>query len=386
MSAIVPSLAICFSAIPDPRHAQGRRPPLVAILLLACVAMLAGARGQSGIADWAKNYGEPWRARLGFTHAKGPSQSTLQRVFARLSLPTLEAQLARWAQQLFVAFPALVEMPADPAAPVALDGVAIDGKTPRMSARCGAIDAHLFSLCSHRLGCVLGQLAVSDKTNEAAASDDLLAMLLLNGVVITGDAMFAQADIAQTIRDGGNDYLLVLKENQPTLLAETMLLFDDADAVQASAEETDSHSQRLERRRLTAAPELAGVTDWPGLAQVLRMERRVIDVHTGEIRDETAYALTSLPPARATPQQLLTLWRQHWHIENKVHYVRDVTFGEDDSTVRMGNGPHVLAALRNTVIGLHRALEATNIAAACRRYAAQPARALAAVGLTPDNE
>ena len=386
MSTIVPPLATCFAAIPDPRHAQGRRHPLVAILLLACVAMLAGARGQSGIADWAKNYGEPWRVRLGFTHAKGPSQSTLHRVFARLCLATLEAQLAHWAQQLFAAFPADADPATDPAAPVPLDGVAMDGKTLRMSARCGATDAHLLSLCSHRLGCVLAQLAVGDKTNEAAASDDLLAMLLLDGVVVTGDAMFTQADIAQTILDGGNDYLLVLKENQPTLLDETVLLFADPDATLASAEETDSHSQRLERRRLTAAPELAGVTDWPGLAQVLRMERRVIDLHTGEVRDETAYALTSLPAERATAGQLLTLWRQHWHIENKVHYVRDVTYGEDEATVRTGNGPQALAALRNTALTLLRRAGETNIAAACRRYAAQPALALAAVGLTPENE
>jgi predicted transposase YbfD/YdcC len=386
VSTIVPSLATIFAAIPDPRRAQGRRHSLVALLLLACVAMLAGARGQSGIAEWAQNYGEPWRSRLGFTHPKGPSQSTLQRVFARINLATLEAQLACWAQHLFLALPAQPETTADRAAPAALDGVAMDGKTLRMSARCGARDAHLLSLCSHRLGVVLAQLAVSEKTNEAAASDDLLAMLLLNGVVITGDAMFTQQEIVQTICESGNDYLVVLKENQPTLLAETALLFADPDAVQERAEETDSHSQRLERRRLTAAPELAGVTGWPGLAQVLRMERRVIDLHTGEIRNETAYALTSLPPERATAQQLLRLWRQHWHIENKVHYVRDVTYGEDDSTVRTGSGPHVLAALRNTAITLLRRAGATNIAAACRRYAAQPALALTAVGLALENE
>jgi hypothetical protein len=189
------------------------------------------------------------------------------------------------------------------------------------------------------------------------------------------------------VLDGGNDYLLVVKENQPTLLAEITLLFADPEAVVASAEETDAHSQRLEDRRLCAAPELAGVTDWPGLAQVLRMERRVIDLPTGAVREETAYAITSLVPTRATPAQLLTLWRQHWHIENKVHYVRGcplggMTFGEDHSTVRAGRAAQALAAVRNTAISLLRREGATNIAAACRRYQAQPARALAAVGLT----
>ncbi len=116
------------------------------------------------------------------------------------------------------------------------------------------------------------------------------------------------------------------------------------------------------------------------------MERRVIDLPTGEVREETAYAITSLTPTRATPPQLLVLPPQHWHIENKVHYVRDVTFGEDRATVRAGRGPQTLAALRNTAISLLRREGATNIAAACRRYQAQPALALAAVGLRSDNE
>ncbi len=182
MPPIVPPLAEVFATIPDFRHARGKRHSLSALLLLACVAMLAGARGQSGIADWAKNYGEPWRTHLGFTHPKGPSQSTVQRVFAHIAVETLEAQLACWAQQVFVAIP-----PPDTETDVS-EGVAMDGKTLRMSARCGAVDAHLLSLCSHRLGLVLTQMAVSDKTNEDAASDDLLATLLLTGVVITADA------------------------------------------------------------------------------------------------------------------------------------------------------------------------------------------------------
>lgn len=383
MPQIVPPLVAVFAAIPDPRRAQGKRHPLTALLLLACVAMLAGARGQSAIADWAKHHGEEWRSRLGFTHRKGPSQSTVQRLFAHLAVETLEAQLACWAQQVVGALGASRGAADVPDAP---EGVAMDGKALRMSARCGAVDAHLLSLCSHRLGIVLAQRAVSDKTNEAVASDDLLAMLLLSGVVITADAMFTHTDIAQTVLDAGNDYLLVVKENQPTLLAEITELFADPEAIVASAEETDAHSQRLEHRRLSAAPELAGVTDWPGLAQVLRMERQVTDLRTGAVQEERAYAITSLAPARATPAQLLTLWRQHWHIENKLHYVRDVTFGEDRSTVRAGRGAQVLAAVRNTAISLLRCEGATNIAAACRRYQAQPALALAAVGLCAENE
>jgi predicted transposase YbfD/YdcC len=374
MPPIVPPLAACFATLPEYRHARGKRHPLTALLLLACVAMLTGARGPSGIADWAKHHGEPWRRRLGLTHHQGPSQSTMQRLFAHIAVDALEAQLAHWAQQVLLALP--------PPDPTILDGVAMDGKTMRMSARCGATDPYLLSLYSHRLGLVLAQCAVAAKTNEIGASDDLLAQLVLTGVVVTGDAIFTQSAIAETLLAQGNDYLLVVKENQPTLHDDLVTLFADPDAVMQVVDECDTHSQRLERRRLVVSTELVGYSTWPGLAQALCIERRRTDMHTGETSVETAYAVTSLSPERATPRQLLTLWREHWRIENRLHYVRDVTYGEDRATVRAGRGAQALAAIRNVAIGLLRLAGETNIAAGCRRYQAQPARALAAVGIT----
>ena len=145
-----------------------------------------------------------------------------------------------------------------------LAGVAMDGKTLRMSAQCGAADAHLVSLFSHRLGVVLARSGGGDKTNEITASADALAMLLLTGVVITADAMFTQRAIARTILDAGNDYLLVVKENQPTLHEEIAMLFADPDAAVSVAEETSTHSQRIEQRRLRASTELVGYTRLAG--------------------------------------------------------------------------------------------------------------------------
>jgi Transposase DDE domain len=177
----------------------------------------------------------------------------------------------------------------------------------------------------------------------------------------------------------------VVKENQPALHADIAATFapaaDDTGLV-GTTREVAVHGGRLERRELTASTALAGYSDWPGLRQVLKLERRTIHKRTGLVlRQETAYAGTSLPPARATPAQLLRLWRQHWRIENQLHYVRDVTFDEDRASVRTQPAPQLMAAFRNTAIGLQRRLGATNIAAACRRYLAQPAAALVAVGL-----
>jgi Transposase DDE domain len=130
---------------------------------------------------------------------------------------------------------------------------------------------------------------------------------------------------------------------------------------------------------------LQDYVDWPGAQQVFRIVRRVVTKRTGEVRRETVYGVTSLLPTQTTAAQVLRLVREHWHIENRSHWVRDVTFGEDSSQVRRGSIPQVMAALRNTVIGLLRQTGAPNLAAARRYYAANPAAALALLGITFEN-
>ena len=377
-STRVPALAAYLAAIPDYRAARGQRHPWLPLLLLVCVAMLCGARGQSGIAAWGRDYGQPWLRRLGFTRGAGPSQPTLHRLFAGVAYAAVEAALGAWAEQ------ALAQAVAH-----GLEGVALDGKTLRGSKKRGAADAHLLAALSHRLGVVLGQVAVADKTNEIGAADELLLGLVLEGRVITADALLTQRALARAVVARGGDYLLAVKGNQPGLLGDIALLFADPDlvAAAAAAATVSQHGGRLETRRLTASPALAGYSDWPGLQQVLRLERRVVAKATGAVlRRETAYAVTSLTPAAAAPAQLLALRRGPWSIENRLHYVRAVTFDEDRASTHTGTVPQCMAAFRNAAIGLLRTLGATNIAAATRRYAAQPARALAALGLPDDFE
>lgn len=153
-----------------------------------------------------------------------------------------------------------------------------------------------------------------------------------------------------------------------------------ADTIQ-TAQTTDCHGGRVETRRLSASTALQDYLEWPGHAQVLELRRLVTDKRTSKTRQEVVYGITSLGPERVSAAQLLRLWREHWHIENKLHWVRDVTFDEDRSQVRVGHAPQVMAALRNVAISVLRLGGAENIAAACRRYAARPALALAAVGI-----
>jgi predicted transposase YbfD/YdcC len=137
----------------------------------------------------------------------------------------------------------------------------------------------------------------------------------------------------------------------------------------------------VERRKLRASTALNDYVDFPHVAQVCRIERDVVELKSGKHRHETVFAITSLTPAQADPHRLLCLNRGHWGVENRSHYVRDVTFDEDRSRIRVGTGPAMMATLRNLAISLARLLGFTNIASALRAFAAQPRRTLAALGL-----
>lgn len=146
-----------------------------------------------------------------------------------------------------------------------------------------------------------------------------------------------------------------------------------------TAQESDLHGDRIEHRRLFTTTRLNDYLDWPGVQQVCRMDRtRTL---RGKTTHETAYAITSLSPDQAGPEDLLRLWRGHWRIENSLHYVRDVTFGEDACRVRSGHAPQLLAAARNAVVSLLNLNHEPNRAAALRRYANRPELAFRALGL-----
>lgn len=233
------------------------------------------------------------------------------------------------------------------------------------------------------------QQAVADKTNEIGAIGDALGALVLENRVITIDALLTQRDVAQTIIDGGGDYVMIVKGNQPTLREEIATLFATLQLVAETLESAatlDCGHVRIERRRMTTSTALCGYTAWAGLEQVFELEREVTLKQSGEQRAEIVYGVTSLRREQASASQVMELVRHHWHIENKSHWVRDVTLDEDRSQVRVGSIPQVMAALRNTAIGLMRVAGETNIAAACRRFAAQPWAALALIGITPRTE
>lgn len=210
----------------------------------------------------------------------------------------------------------------------------------------------------------------------------------LQGWIVTGDAGLSHKVVAETIVEQGGDYVLTVKQNQPTLYADIALLFQErwvvADTI-TSSDRLHLHGSRAEQRILQASTALQGYCPWPGLQLVFRIERRFTDKRTGHTTCDVDFDITSLSAQRADAHRLATLVRGHWGIENRLHWVRDVTFSEDASHVRSGHAPQTMATLRNTAIGLIRLLGFRGIAPTLRHFAAHPAKAVAVLALQPSS-
>ena len=209
------------------------------------------------------------------------------------------------------------------------------------------------------------------------------------GRVLTGDALSCQRKLCAQVLAAGGDYLVPVKENQPTLLADLALLFDPPAALgpaalvdrREAATRDRGHGRQEEVRRLVASTDLAAYLDWPGLAQVFRLERSWRE--HGKAKHALLYGITSLSPADGPPERLLALKRGHWAIENGLHRVKDVALGEDQSTLHCGQGPTVMAFLRDAAVSLLRRAGIRQIAARLREHAQDPAPAVALVLGTP---
>jgi len=246
----------------------------------------------------------------------------------------------------------------------------------------------LISLVRHGSGLTLAQLAVARKRNEITAVPLLLAGRDLTDTVTTMDALLTQRAIARTILAQGGHYLMVVKRNQRRLY-EDLELFFRLPPIAADGEEWDrvqtiskGHG-RIERRTLESSSGLCTYLNWPGVAQVLRRTCERTIVATGEYSCEVSYGLTDLGPAHAGATQLEGLWRGHWTIENRDHYVRDVTLGEDVGQAHTGSTAHALAAWRNGILIALRRAGWCNIADAVRAYAASVHNTLDLIGAVP---
>lgn len=336
-------LAEVFVSVTDPRQAGKVEHDLVELLVVAVNAVLVGADTFVEIELWAKEKLDWLRGYLPLA-AGIPSHDTFGRLFGLIDPEEFEAAFRRWVGAV------LPTLGADAV-------VAIDGKTSRRTGKVGATPLHLVSAFAAGAGLILGQRATAVKSNEKTAIPELLATLALEGCIVTIDAMGTQANIAQAIRDRGADYILAVKDNQPTLadaMRDFFTLFKVAPdkTPHTMAETVEKDHGRLETRRCYAFDQLACLhrpEQWPDLQSfaVIESQRCV----SGKTSTEQRFYLSSLAPDAARLGQAI---RAHWSVENRLHWCMDVAFADDQMRARTGHAAHNLALLKHITLNLIR--------------------------------
>jgi len=357
MSDVVEAFAelrILLTETPDPRNRQGIRHELADVLFIALVAIIAGVNSAETMEIFAETHKDWFRQRCGL-RARVPSQDTFLRVLAALDPIEFGKVFQRWVDSIW-----------------GVEGrsghIAIDGKTLRGSFNhaAGTGPVHSVSAWLCNKGIVLGQVKVDSKSNEIVAIPAPIKLLDIKGCTITIDAMGCQRAIAQQIVESGGHYILALKENQPSLCKEVTEFFADAEQqtrplddpapIVSVEEQTSKGHGRVEVRRCTVARDLSWITSsqqWPGLTAVAKIERTRTTISTNKTTHESAYFIVSNPNATATDVESIV--RDHWGIENTLHWTLDMTFQEDAARIRTKNAAQNFSIMRRAALNLLKA-------------------------------
>jgi len=386
------ALVARLSGVVDLRRRRGRRHSLVVVLVLvACATLVVGGDSIAAIWQWAARVSQDKLARLGARRNPltgrflVPSERTFRRVLGRLDADALDAAIGSWVADVArgaAPAPVVAATPGPPereqrraaqrsvehpAPDGLLPAAAIDGKALRGARTPEGGRVFLVAAIDHATGAVLGQRQVPSKRGEGAAARALLTGLRAPGMVWTLDALHTTKATARLITtELHGHYILIIKGNQPIArdAAAALLSGPDTDWVDTTATDDDRGHGRVERRTIRVAP--ADDSLFPGAVQAFRLRRDTggLDgVWTGK---EIVYGITSLPAELAGPAQLNHYERRHWVVEDRLHWVRDVTFHEDASQLRTGTAPRALAAFRNLAISAVRLAGRANIAHARR--------------------
>lgn len=335
-----PSLARYFAELPDPRVDRTKKHALGDILVIALCATIAGADSWEEVERFGRAK-QGWLKTFLALPNGIPSHDTFYRVFTRLDPKRFAGCVTRWMEAACEA--------------TGLRHIAIDGKAVR------AAPGDTFSGCLHLVGAwaaenrlILGQEPVAEKSHEIAAIPELLRVLSLKGALVTIDAAGCQKEIARQVRGGGGDYLLAVKGNQPSLHEAVQAVFDRACEADFAGFEHDGHEQvedghgRHEERYVTVIHDPDGLPpEWPDVAAVVLVGRERAVKGTNTSTDH--YYITSL---RGTAEELGRLVRRHWSVENELHWVLDVAFGEDSNRTASGHAGVNLGLIRRVAASL----------------------------------
>jgi predicted transposase YbfD/YdcC len=422
------SLYRSLEQVRDGRKARGKHYPLPLLLTLILLAKLAGETSISGVVDWSRHRA-PWlRQQLNWPRGF-PTNSTYTYALAR----TDAEQLVQVVAQVLIRAQSRQAGTgeAQPLTQVAMDGKALrgtwsqekkawekkraeekkqkkreaaekkkqkkhketeqmeakkhkemEGKEKKQEQKEGEPDkevrhpsVHLLSLYDCQSGLVLAQRSIDAKANEISAAAALAHPALVKGRLISADAIHTQKKWCALVNAFAGDYLLFAKGNQPSLSQDLQDFFTDPDAQRKEwgyAKQVQKGHGRIEVRQIWTSTQMNAwfEPEWTGIAQVFCVHRQVTEAGTS--REETVYGITSLTRQQANAHRLLTCVQTHWRIENRLHWRRDVTLGEDGCRVRMAGAPQALAALNGAVLGLMDWLGVSNVPKQMRYFAAHP--------------
>ena len=300
--------------VPDFRKCRGKRHPLQAVLGLIVIAMMAGYRTYSAMAEYGRTYDPKLAEALGFTHKKTPCGATLHHLLKNIDIKALETTLSQWAKNV------LTQIATQEA-----EAIAVDGKTLIGSQKQDAVISHLLSAVSHQLGITLAQQPADSKTNEIPISQEILQVLDVAGKIVTTDALLTQRSLRQDLRQADADYVTPVKANQKNLYLDIQQLFQpfsdietpdveqrrfrnlhtDASAHLDTCETVEKADGFITTRTLRASTLLNDYLTWPDLAQVYEYRCERIHIRTGEITHQTQYGITSLTSQEASAERLL---------------------------------------------------------------------------------
>lgn len=363
-----------FEQWTDKRKAKGKRYALATILVGMFLAKLCGEDKPSGMAEWVALRGK-WIAQvLELKRTSMPSHHTYRRTLAEnLDVEEFEALARAHQQQSGKAGYQVV--------------VAMDGKILRGTIDLGTSNGLcLLAVYLPGEGITLAQIAIEDKQSEVSAAPTLLGWVDLRNKVVIGDALHTQRQLSIQIGKSGGNYVWTVKGNHPQLLQDLQDWFDDKVPLLPgqgcppkdfqSVTLTSKGHGRLEVRTLTTSSQLNDFLDWPFLQQVFQLKRTVSISRTGKIRQETVFGITSLAAEHASPAQLLEMLRSYWHIENSLHYPRDVTLHEDQTRFKKHSAAHNMAIINNLLLSLIAKSHFPFVPSARRFFAAHPDKAL----------
>lgn len=325
-----------FGKMKDLRADKAKKHILGDIMFITIAAILSGAETWNDIEDYGNAKLEWLKTQLSLPNGI-PSHDTFNRVFSALDPVMFEQCFLKWVKSI----------------QKSSDGgiIAIDGKTMRGSKKAGGkYAAHIVSAWCDKNDLILGQIKVDEKSNEITAIPQLINMLFVEGSVVTIDAMGCQKKIAKKIIKKNADYVLALKGNQKDLLDDVKDSFRSPTLSRISKDLDFGHG-RIEKRKCTIITDLELVVNsgkWEALKSIIKMERERTHKKDGKVEYETSYYISSLDD----PEQIATAIRKHWGIENKVHWILDVSFNEDYSRKRNNNAAENFSKLNRIALNI----------------------------------